>query len=257
MFKIGQGTVISVGTILLLIYLANFIFAIIYFRESGTFGDSFGTVNALFSGCALFFLVLAFLSQREELNLIKEERDDTRQLLVGQEKINQTQQSALDRQVFESSFFSLISTISNEFGQLDQRYSDKSTNSKLQRAFHVTKESAGKIENFTGSKEELHKLLDSRISICIPFCRLISLANQLIENSPDGAPTSYYMEILRAMFEPQSAFLFGYLAYVLDDNSTLIQTFENLQLDKNISPNERFLLNDLAAARVNWESSWS
>jgi hypothetical protein len=46
--------------------------------ERGTFGDMFGSVNALFSGLALAGIILTILLQRKELKLQREELQDTR-----------------------------------------------------------------------------------------------------------------------------------------------------------------------------------
>lgn len=63
-------------------------------EHAGTFGDSFGAVNALFSGLALAGLVYAILLQQQELT-------DTREELKGQRE-------ALDLQNFENTFFQLL-----------------------------------------------------------------------------------------------------------------------------------------------------
>jgi hypothetical protein len=54
---------------------------IIHFIDSenrGTFGDMFGSINALFSGLALFGIILSILIQQNELNLQRTELSDTR-----------------------------------------------------------------------------------------------------------------------------------------------------------------------------------
>ena len=48
-------------------YAINFIYALRANTTGGTFGDTFGAANALFSGTALMMLVLAVILQREEL----------------------------------------------------------------------------------------------------------------------------------------------------------------------------------------------
>jgi hypothetical protein len=95
-------------------YVANFLYAICSSEGGGTFGDTFGAANAFFSGGALVMLIYAVILQRDELSLIRDERDDTRKLLEGQEKINAQQKTALDRQAFEQSFFSILSLISQD-----------------------------------------------------------------------------------------------------------------------------------------------
>ena len=89
-------------------YAINFIYALMANEGSGTFGDTFGAANALFSGTALLMLVLAVILQREELEVVKDERNATRDLLKGQENLNTLQKTALEKQVFEQSFFDVI-----------------------------------------------------------------------------------------------------------------------------------------------------
>ncbi|MFC4635768.1 hypothetical protein ACFO3O_17795 [Dokdonia ponticola] len=56
---------------------------IIYFSfdlsaDRGTFGDMFGAINSLFSGLALFGIIISILIQQNELNLQRKELSDTR-----------------------------------------------------------------------------------------------------------------------------------------------------------------------------------
>lgn len=97
-----------------LFYAGTFLFADVNYKDAGTFGDAFGFANALFSGGALVMLIYAVILQREELAVIKEERDDTRKLLSGQERINALQEEALRKQIFEQSFASLLKLAAEE-----------------------------------------------------------------------------------------------------------------------------------------------
>ena len=84
----------------------------------GQFGDSFGAVNALFSGAALAGLIYAILLQRRDLALQQEELQHwvqrkelelTRLILEGQEKQLSEQAETMDRQRFENTLFQMIS----------------------------------------------------------------------------------------------------------------------------------------------------
>ncbi len=99
-------------------YVTNFFYAVWSGQQGGTFGDTFGATNSLFSGVALMMLIYAVILQREELSLIKEERDDTRKLLEGQEKINALQEAALRKQIFEQSFNALLKMTVDEKSRL-------------------------------------------------------------------------------------------------------------------------------------------
>lgn len=69
--------------------------------ERGQFGDTFGAVNALFSGLAFATLIYTMLLQRKELKLTLSEMSDQQQ----QMKI---QNATLKKQQFEGTFFQLL-----------------------------------------------------------------------------------------------------------------------------------------------------
>ena len=70
-------------------------------NKGGEFGDSFGIVNALFSGLAFAGVICAILLQKKELELQRKELKDTRTEIRGQKE-------TLQKQNFESSFFQLL-----------------------------------------------------------------------------------------------------------------------------------------------------
>ncbi len=101
-----------------LFYSGTFAFAYKNYDSAGTFGDAFGLANAFFSGGALIMIIYAVILQREELAIIKDERDDTRKLLSGQEKINALQEEALRKQIFEQSFSAMLKVVLDEKASL-------------------------------------------------------------------------------------------------------------------------------------------
>lgn len=83
--------------------------------ERGTFGDMFGSINALFSGLAFAGLIFTVLLQRQELQLQRhelklqrEEIIESRKELAGQRMQLEAQSLTFARQSFESTFFSLM-----------------------------------------------------------------------------------------------------------------------------------------------------
>jgi len=70
-------------------------------EDRGTYGDMFGSVNALFSGLAFAGVIVAILLQREELRLQRKELKETRQEFRQQ---NET----LKQQRFENTFFNAV-----------------------------------------------------------------------------------------------------------------------------------------------------
>jgi Putative phage abortive infection protein len=81
----------------------------------GTFGDMFGSINALFSGLALAGIILTILLQRKELKLQREELRDTRTEF-------ETQNETLKLQRFESTFFNLLNLHHQIVNAIDFRY---------------------------------------------------------------------------------------------------------------------------------------
>lgn len=75
--------------------------------KSGVFGDSFGGVNALFSGLAFAGLIITALLQRDEIQLSRQ---------------------AFERQQFEASFFNLLSLYSDNLREIKiKKESDSGT----------------------------------------------------------------------------------------------------------------------------------
>lgn len=68
-------------------------------KESGVFGDSFGGLNALFSGSALAGVIFSILLQRDELRLQREELRMTRTELQRTAAAQEKSEHALQEQV--------------------------------------------------------------------------------------------------------------------------------------------------------------
>ena len=78
-------------------------FLIIYFcipesNDRGTFGDSFGAINSLFSGLALSGIIYTILLQRKELSLQRQELRETRLELERSANAQELSQRELKRQ---------------------------------------------------------------------------------------------------------------------------------------------------------------
>lgn len=71
-------------------------------EERGTFGDMFGSVNALYSGLALAGIIFTILLQKKELTLQRIELSETRQEF-------KIQNETLRQQRFENTLFQMIS----------------------------------------------------------------------------------------------------------------------------------------------------
>lgn len=76
--------------------------------EAGTFGDMFGSLNALFSGLAFIGVIVAILLQKSELELQRQELEETRGELRGQKVQLEEQNKTFRKQSFEGTFFQLL-----------------------------------------------------------------------------------------------------------------------------------------------------
>lgn len=78
----------------------------------GTFGDSFGAINSLFSGLALGGIIYTIFLQKKELSLQRKELKNTRKEFTIQNK-------TLRLQRFENTFFNLLSLHHQIVGSID------------------------------------------------------------------------------------------------------------------------------------------
>ncbi|MEL3915842.1 hypothetical protein [Aeromonas caviae] len=91
--------------------------------ERGTFGDMFGSINALFSGFAFLGVIYAILLQRQELSLQRKElqltRDELRKTAEAQEKA----EKALTKQAISMEKTQQINSLSVAIESLENRIS--------------------------------------------------------------------------------------------------------------------------------------
>ncbi|WP_347140804.1 putative phage abortive infection protein [Paracoccus sp. SSK6] len=77
--------------------------------DRGTFGDSFGSINALFAGLAFAGVAVGIFMQNEQLKTTREEMKATQEILGKQEENLDKQNDATSKQMFETTFFNLFS----------------------------------------------------------------------------------------------------------------------------------------------------
>jgi hypothetical protein len=97
-------------------------------EKSGQTGDMFGGITALFSGLAFAGLVFTLFVQkkelqyqREELGHLVEEQRQTKGHLKDQATHLKSQSDFIERQIFENSFFQLLSTYSQFVSQISTK----------------------------------------------------------------------------------------------------------------------------------------
>lgn len=106
----------SVWSILLVLFVFLLFFASLGFvcthwscwTIRGTFGDSFGALNALFSGLAFAGLIVTLIMQKDELSMQREELDEAKQELRQQSIEFKKQNKTLNLQRFENTFFNML-----------------------------------------------------------------------------------------------------------------------------------------------------
>lgn len=98
-----------VGLIIFALWLISLFTLGIWISNGNQIGDSFGAVNALFSGLALAGIILTILMQRDDLKLQRKELELTRREmeLTREEFISQNYTMKL--QQFENTYFQMLS----------------------------------------------------------------------------------------------------------------------------------------------------
>ena len=109
----GEPKKVSLGLLVILILSIIAIWVIAGFilsglSDRGTFGDMFGSINALFAGLAFAGIIYAIVLQRRDLELQRKELQLTREELEGQKQQLFAQNDTLKRQAFQGTFFQLL-----------------------------------------------------------------------------------------------------------------------------------------------------
>lgn len=211
-------------------YGANFLYAYHSGGAGGTFGDTFGAANALFSGFALMMLIYAIILQREELEIVKKERNDTKKLLEGQEGINRMQEGALRKQSFEQSFFSLLNLISEEKRLLDTPIKPNAAISKKYYARDSSKNSLD--EALLKRKSDFDQSsINNYVADCGTVCRLFTTAYYLLDDVDflSRTQTVHYASALHALLDAEIAHVWLFLSLVWRDDPRSGKAFFELQ----------------------------
>ncbi|KZL10701.1 putative phage abortive infection protein [Pseudovibrio sp. Ad26] len=183
------------------------------YSERGPTGDTFGIVNSLFAGLAFLGLFYAILLQREELSTVKEERDDTRQILNTQETNIGAQIKQLNKQAFEASFYNTL--------ELLLKHREQLINPKRQSSVGkvALNQMAREFRNSCTSPEHVHQLLqdywttyDSTRNESIGYIRFVMMICEMIEDSNIGGK-ELYREIFRSQLSESDLILIFFAAF--------------------------------------------
>jgi len=128
-----------------------------FLDDGNLIGDSYGAINALFSGLALSGIILTILMQREELKLQRNELKLTREEMQLTREEFITQNTTLSKQQFENTFFQMITLFQNitdqtKINEAGTIYSGREAFDFVLRQFH----------NYCSSKAQSEKLKERR-----------------------------------------------------------------------------------------------
>jgi hypothetical protein len=207
---------ILVGIVAISTFVFTFVYAVQSEQKGGTFGDTFGVATSFFSMLTLGFLVIAVVLQRKEFGLVREERDDTKRLLEGQEKINSMQEAALKKQSFEQSFFSLLSLIVEE-----KRTLDKSVGTAINYSWKYQARDSAKsgLKHVFGNKIASQESINNYVADCGTVCRLLTTAHNLILefSYSEKRDTVTYASALNALMDAEIAHVWCYLSIIWEE----------------------------------------
>jgi hypothetical protein len=125
-------------------------------NERGTFGDMFGSVNALFSGLAFAGIILTILLQSRELSLQRQELKDTREELKRSATAQERTEIAQNRQAENqkiSAKLSALNTLVIYYGDIIQSKENSSFPFKRMQATDKRNQYILRIEEILERKE--------------------------------------------------------------------------------------------------------
>ncbi|MCA9445271.1 MAG: hypothetical protein KC964_31070 [Candidatus Omnitrophica bacterium] len=111
---------------------------------SGPFGDSFGTLNALFSGLAFAGIIVTLFLQRKELGYQRQELAATREELKRSATAQEETQRVLSHQVYLSAITTSIE-VQAVAREMNQSFQDKSP---LENMKELSQELSKELEEF-------------------------------------------------------------------------------------------------------------
>ena len=236
-------TIIAIS-ITIIVWALSFFLLFLDSTSRGTFGDMFGTVNALFSGLAFAGLIVTLIMQYEELGLQRKELAQTNEELAAQREEFATQTKTMKIQRFENTFFNMLSLqqdIVNGLYYLPKDGADPTPESKGRYVFDVfyntiiTRFGYGSESEIYGIKgliyaentpDAYRRVRD--ISIFDNYFRHLYRIYKYIDESPliDKTERYDYACIARAQLSDYELLMLFYNALNVSDNGIL--KFKNL-----------------------------
>lgn len=199
---------------------------------TGQFGDAFGAANALFTGFAFVGLMYAVYLQRTELSVMREERDDTRELLDEQRKLNVAHERTLIKQSFDQNFMGVVSMII-ELRQSLSFISSTNTTS-ISRAATSSRSKLNNVSLLWG-KWDCH--MDAFQKECQPIIRLASVAENMVRLSDviNATEKAEYLKRVASLFDQNLSTIFAfYAAIYADEYPEYLYAYSSLEINENI-----------------------
>ncbi|WP_080779562.1 putative phage abortive infection protein [Chryseobacterium phocaeense] len=254
----------NVGIIIIVIWIISLLVLGFIVENGNLIGDSFGAVNALFSGFALAGIILTILMQREELKMQRNELKLTREEMQLTREEFITQNSTLSKQQFENTYFQMITLFQNITNQTKINesgliYEGREAIDFVLRQFHAYCSNKA----HSDSLKERRELLDRhRYKDVLQFEEIMHEFNRIdfryknyiyhyfnsffhilkLIHSTDNIDKRFYVSIISSMLSKSEKVIFLYKSFQtkeVDDFLTLA-----IQYDLFVDIDDSLIIND-------------
>lgn len=227
-----------ISLIVIIVWCCNFFYGMhTEGSVSGQFGDSFGAVNALFSGLAFSGVFYAIFLQRYEVELTKFELERTKTILEEQQKNIHTQNINFKKQAFENTFFQMLSI----FNEITEKINyDRSGNFIGKNAFPRFVRSL--TENFTATStttpmeyyESFYSMHNAKLG---HYFRMLFNIINFIDKS-DIEDKVFYVKLVRAQISNAEVALLFFNGLSNHGKNSFKILIEKYGLLKNLNDND-------------------
>lgn len=191
---------------------------------SGTFGDSFGALNAMFTGLGFMGLLVTILLQREDLKITRKGLSETRQEI-------KTQSTTFQQQQFEDSFYRLLALYKENLSTLsanepipnsEKIYGVEVLSAVLARFNNMCKQMNHKFpDNLEEQEEYIYSLFRACRIVFRPQDRyvktFIALLAMVENDSPTPERKESYLAILSSQLTIYELKYFFYQSFIMTD----------------------------------------
>jgi hypothetical protein len=237
-------TPINLLKIIVILWLLSWIVSYLLFRGDawvtrGQFGDSFGAINALFSGLGFGGIIYTIMLQANQLKLQRNELELTRnaldltreELQLQREELRETrkefeqQNTTIARQRFETSFYNLINLHQQVISNLKYQVSNKDLITGRDFFKEVVTQLKANLESMRYDEERYNEFSNIYNRALEPFVTHLnlyfgSLHNILYLIRTDGTATTheaFYVRVITAgITEEELTIIIYHLAFAYD-----------------------------------------